>query len=180
MANRLSATATASGTGEVRAAGGYASLETGSLALSTVDFACAAASLAASSWPLVSIRCARPSGCSAGLGGAFLAGAFLAGAFLAGAFFAGAFLAGAFAVFLTALAGGSLAGGVGAPSGSPSGWSCGSAMRRLLYSFLALFSSALVTRVPSCQDVLRRLGYQGPVTVCAALPTLLQRRPARR
>src|SRR5271166_4517659 len=178
MANRLSASATASGTDEVRGAGTDSSPETGLLAASTVDFACAATTLAASSWPLVSIRCCRPRGWSAAFGGA--GSGLLAGAFLAGAFLAGAFLAGAFAVFLTALAGGCLAGGVDAPSDSLSGRSCGSAMRRLLYSFLALFSSALVTRVPSCQDVLRRLGYQGPVTVCAALPTLLQRRPARR
>src|ERR1700751_2335989 len=106
------------------------------------------------------MRCCVPRGCWAGrsgwfwgagsglLAGAFLAGAFLAGAFLAGAFFAGAFLVGAFAVFLTALAGGWLAGGVDAPSDSLSGRSCGSAMPRLLYSFLTLFSSALVTRVP--------------------------------
>src|SRR5262249_5723326 len=139
-ANRLSGGATASGSGD-GPVGTSGSRETGSLALSTVDFACAAASLAASTscWPLVSIRCCKSTGASAFFGGAgsgalagaflagaFLAGAFLAGAFFAGAFFAGAFLAGAFAAFLAgpfaSAAGGTfLAGGVGAPLGSLSG-----------------------------------------------------------
>src|SRR5260370_11157188 len=114
MASRLRVKATVSGPGDWPDDVAGTSGETGLLASSTVDLACAAASLAAAaSWPLVSIRCCMPSGCSAGFGGsgllagaflagAFFAGAFLAGAFFAGAFFAGAFLAGAFAVFLTA------------------------------------------------------------------------------
>ncbi|POX71669.1 hypothetical protein C3469_14755 [Mycobacterium kansasii] len=94
--------------------------------------------------------------------GAFLAGAFLAGAFLAGVFFAGVFFAGAFAAFL---AGCFLAGGLGVPSGSPTGRSCGSAMRPLLCSFSVCLGSLIgsrSTRVPSCQDpVGRHLGYLG-------------------
>src|ERR1700758_5653653 len=128
MANRLSASATNNGPGHWLEAGAGTLAETGLLASFTIDFACAAASFAAASWPLVSIRCCVSRSCSAGcsdgfggvdsglLAGAFLAGAFLAGAFFAGAFFAGAFFAGAFAVFLTALAGGCFSGGVGAPS----------------------------------------------------------------
>src|ERR1700757_93536 len=108
MANRLSTSATNNGTGHWLEAGAGTLAETGLLASSTIDFACAAASFAAASWPLVSIRCcvsrSRSAGCSDAFGGvdsgllagAFLAGAFLAAAFLAGAFLAGAFLAGAF------------------------------------------------------------------------------------
>src|SRR5271163_100434 len=142
MANRLSTRATSSGTGDWLDAGIGATGGTGLLAPSTVDFACAATSLAASaSWPLVSISWPRSGGADSGLfAGAFLATALLAGAFLATAFFTGAFLAGAFAVFLTALAGGFLAGGVDPPS-SASLWggSCGSAMRPLLCRFLTVF-----------------------------------------
>src|SRR5580693_1031247 len=172
IANRLSVSATNSGTGDWLGAGGETSGETGLLAPSTVDFACAAASLAAAaSSPLVAIRCCMPRGCSTGLAGAgsalfagaFLATAFLAGAFLAGAFFADAFLAGAFALLSTALAGGFLAGGVDPPSSdSLSGGSWGSAMRPLLCSFLRDFSvGTKVTRVPSCQDQWRCPAHWG-------------------
>src|SRR5262249_18742192 len=118
-------------------------------------------------------RCCTPrGGCSVALGGAgsgllagaFLAGAFLAGAFLAAAFFAGAFLAGAFfvgAFLAAALAGGFFSGGVAGPSGSPLGWSCGSAMRPLLCSFFSVFSGAAGALDPSCQDGWRRLGDPG-------------------
>src|ERR1700756_3189443 len=129
MANRLSASATTSGTGHWLEAGAGTSGETGVLASSTIDFACAAAFFPAASWPLVSIRCCVSRSCSAGcsdgfggvdsglLAGAFLAAAFFAGAFFAGAFFA-AFFAGAFAALLTAWAGGFFSGGVDAPLGS--------------------------------------------------------------
>src|ERR1700756_4081849 len=100
MASRLRVTATISGTRDWLGDDATMSGETGLFAPSTVDFACAAASLAAAaSSPLVSIRSCMVSGCSAGLGGAgwaLLAGAFLAGAFFGGGFFGGRFFRGRF------------------------------------------------------------------------------------
>jgi hypothetical protein len=49
--------AAASGTANLPADDGLVCSDTGSLAPSTVDFACAAVSLAAASWPLLSVGC---------------------------------------------------------------------------------------------------------------------------
>src|SRR5947209_10623003 len=191
MASRLRATATISGTGDCPDAGGAAAGATGLGAPSTVDLAWAATSFAAPSWPLVSIRCCTPRGCSVALGGAgsgllagaFLAGAFLAGAFLAGAFFAAAFLAGAFfaGAFLAALAGGTFSGGVAAPSGSPLGWSCGSAMRPLLCSFASsdehtgffdpIMPGGVVTARRAAGQGLRRTAHTAAAATRASVAT---------
>src|ERR1700757_4812900 len=94
MANRLSTSATNNGTGHWLEAGAGTLAETGLLASSTIDFACAAASFAAASWPLVSIRCcvsrSRSAGCSDAFGGVdsgLLAGALFAGGFFSGCLF---------------------------------------------------------------------------------------------
>src|SRR5260370_38522025 len=92
MASRLSTTATTTGSADWLGAGGATLDETGLLAPSTVDFACAATSLAAaSSSPLVSIRCFRSCGTSAGCWTGFwgarsglLSCACVAGAYLLG------------------------------------------------------------------------------------------------
>src|SRR5277367_3182795 len=98
IASRLSATATANGTADWLGDDGTMLGATGLLASSTVDFACAAASLAAAAnSPLDSISCCILVGAAGGLdgvGAGLVAGAFLAGVFLAGVFFATAFFAG--------------------------------------------------------------------------------------